>query len=342
MNRTLNRNNSSNISFNQFISRIENEDDEFLTFKELVLNNVEDIKSYMRWDNYSLNETEIPVVDLVKDHALIVLMNSYGSFMVDKDILNNVCADVFIYFPILLQQLSITRLIDAYGVVTDDIDTVETVRTETQNTNIEQNSELTQGTSQTDTNTLNTQQKTTGTVSNIGNGTNNQTSTTNIENSSGVETTGTRNVNINHNMPEQSIDQITENFPVDNQGTPILRTSFVQQAQEGFTTSNPINSTELSEQNITNSSNTTNDNLTTNDVTVADSGNTTRLTQNSGSDTSEAKTSTIGNNSFNELVTSKMTNKQYAYEIKAFLETADALIAFRKWEDHFTWVVGII
>jgi hypothetical protein len=313
-----------------------------ILFKDLILDNIEDIKSYMKWENYELNTTVIPVIEPLKEHALIVLMNSYGLFNVEPDIFDAFCADIFIYFPILLQQLAITRLIDAFGVVKDDTDTVETIRTETLNTEVDQNSTLTQGTSQADNTLLNTQQKTTGTISVANEATNTQNSTTNIENSSGVESTGTRNVNINHNMPEQSISGETGYFPIDQQGTPILTTAYVQQAQEGFTSSNPINTSELSEQTVVNTNTGSNDNVTTNDIAIADTGTTTRTTTNSGSDSSEATTATTGTNTINETVNSTLTNKQYAYEIKAFLETADGLIAFKKWEDNFSWVVGII
>lgn len=282
-----------------------------ILFKDMILDNIEDIKSYMNWENYELNDTMLTVTETVKDHALIVLMNSYGLFHVEQDeIFESFCADVFIYFPILLQQLAITRLIDAFGVVRNDTNIVETVREETANTNTEQNSEITQGTSQTDNNVVDLQQN----------------SSINIENNSGVESTGTRNVNLNHNMPEQGLAGGTGNFPLDTQGTPILTATFATNATEGFSTSKPITTNETSEQ--------TNENTNT--------GTTTRTMTNSGSDNTEATIETTGNNTSNETITSTLTNKQYAYEIKAFLETADGLIAFSKWEDKFTWVVGII
>lgn len=315
---------------------------ETILFKKFVLENIEDIKTYMRWDNYQLNETEIPVVEMVKDHALIVLMNSYGLFHVEQDIYDAFCADIFIYFPILLQQLAITRLIDAYGVVANDVETVETVRTETQNSSVAQNSEMVAGTSQTNNNTLNTQQKTTGTVAVEGSASGTQNSTTSIINSSGVESTGTRSVNLAHELPEQAISGSTGEFPIDTQGTPVLTNSYVQTAQEGFTTSNPINTSESSDQSIQNTNSGTNDSTTTNDVTIADTGTTTQITTNSGSDTSESKTDANTTNTYNEKITSHVTNKQYSYEIKAFLETADSLVAFARWEDKFSWVVGII
>jgi hypothetical protein len=316
--------------------------DNTILFKDMILENIDDIKTYMKWENYTLNNVVIPVTEMVKDHALIVLMNSYGLFHVEQDIFDSFCADVFIYFPILLQQLAITRLIDAYGVVTDDTDIVTTVRTETLDSNTEQTSELTQGTTQTDANVLATQHKTTGTIKDVGTASNTQTTLSDITNTSGVESSGSRNVNLSHNMPEQSINGITGLFPADSQGTPKLTTSYVQTATEAFNTSNPINTSESSHQTGTNGNTGNNSNTTTNDITVADTGTTTRTSTNSGSDSTEAKTATKGNNTISETVTSQLTNKQYAYEIKAFLETADGLIAFSRWEDRFTWVIGII
>lgn len=312
-----------------------------ILFKDLLTENAEAIKSYMRWDNYDLNDTELPVEDLLKDHALVVLMNSYGLFHVEQDILEPLCADVFIYFPILMQQLAITRLIDALGVVKDDTNTEEITRTETLNSEVLQNSELVQGTGTTDSTVVDREQSTTGTVKVETDGTTSQESTTNIENASGVEETGNRNVTLSHEMPEQAISG-TGSFPTDDQGTPILSTAYVQNAGESFNTSNPINTSETSEQTISASNTVDNEQLTTNNVTVADTGNTVRTISNSGSDSSESLTETDSTNTITETRTQTTTNKQYAYEIKAFLETADSLIAFKKWDDNFSWVVGII
>lgn len=313
-----------------------------ILFKELITNNLEEIKTYMTWENYNLNEVVIPVIDLVKDHALMVLSKSYGMFHVEQDILDEIIADVFINFPILLQQLSITRLIDAYGVVKEDTDTVETIRNEILNNEVDQNNISVQENTQTDNTIIDNQQLTTGTIDNRNDISNIQNGKTNIENSSGVESTGTRNVNVSHNMPEQSLTGQNGNFPIDEQGTPILSTSYIQEAQEGFTTSNPINTNELSEQITLNSNTGTNNTTTTNDINVADTGTTLRNLNTNGTDNSESKSKTNGTSSLNEMVTSKMTNKQYAYEIKAFLETSDQVNAFKKWEDKFSWVVGIV
>lgn len=313
-----------------------------LLFKDFCTEHAAEIKSNMAWENYDLNDTTIPVVDLVQDHALMVLSKSYGKFHVEQDILDEFCADVFIYFPILLQQLAITRLIDAFGVVKDDINTETTTRTEVLSGETEQNSELNAGTSVTESSNTNLQQKTTGTVSVNSDNSNTQNSTTEIENISGVQATGGRNVNLNHVLPAQKISGGTGEFPQDAQGTPILTSLYSQSAQESFSTANPINTNETSTQTVANTVTGENDSTTTNDITVADTGTVSRSTANSGSDNSTSVTTVDNTNTITETVTSNLTNKQYAYEIKAFLETADGLIAFKKWENNFTWVIGVL
>ncbi|MNE53091.1 hypothetical protein D3C80_1477970 [compost metagenome] len=143
-------------------------------------------------------------------------------------------------------------------------------------------------------------------------------------------------------MPEQQIDAVTNWFPTDEQGTPQIKGSVVQNAAQNFSTANPLSTTETSTQSVENSVTGNNDSTTTNDISVANTGTTTRTSANSGSDTSQSGTSTDSTNEISEIVTSNVTNKQYAYEIKAFLETADSLIAFRKWEDKFSWLIGIV
>lgn len=314
---------------------------ETIPFSQLLAENTYELRALMTWQNYGMNDVTIPVVDLLKDHALMVLSLSYGKFQVEQSILDEVKADVFIYFPILMQQLAISRLMDAFGVVPEDSTTDTLTRTEVLSSEVEQSSELALGTTITATDTLNTQQKTTGTVNVENDVTNSQTGSRSIENSSEVESTGGKNVNLNHSMPEQAISGGGA-FPTDAQGTPILSTSYVQGATESFNTSNPIDATETSEETNTSSATMENDTLTTNDVTVADTGTNTRATVNTGADTSESITETSSTNTITETRTAVSTNKQYAYEIKAFLESTDTLIAFSRWEDKFSWVVGII
>lgn len=314
-----------------------------ILFNDMVLNNSLVIKTYMSWNNYTLNDVTIPVIEILKDHALIVLTNSYGLFKVEEvDTLEPFFADIFIHFPILLQQLAISRLMDALGVVKNDTNTETLIRTEILDSDVDQTSKLTLGTTNTDNNVLNTQHITTGTILNANDSTNTQNSTTAIDNTSGVLATGNKSVNLSHNMPEQSINAVTGNLTADLQGTPILTTAYIQAASENFNTSNPVNTTESSDQIVNNTSIVSNDTLTTNNVNVADTGTTTQTTVNSGFDNSDSLTATDTTNNINETRTTIQTNKQYAYEIKAFLESTDTLNAFKRWEDNFSWVVGIV
>jgi hypothetical protein len=313
-----------------------------ILFKDLIEENKTKLMSLMQWNNYTMNDVTIPLVDELKEHALMVLSKSYGMFHVEPDIIKPLEADIFIYFPVLMQQLAISRLMDAYGVLPEDTIMDTMTRTESVTTQTEENSELTLGTSNTDTNEVNTETTTTGTVLIENDSSNTQNSTTNIENTSGVDSTGNRSVNLSHSMPEQAITGGTGNFPVDLEGTPILSSAYVQGATSNFSTSNPINTTETSEQTIANTSIGENDSLTTNDVTVSNTGTTTRTSVNSGSDVAESTTTTDSVNDVQESRTRTETNKQYAYEIRAFLESTDTLIAFSRWEDKFSWVVGII
>lgn len=313
-----------------------------IPFRELVHENRTLIKSQMIWTNYDLNDTVLPVVEELKEHALQVLEWNYGRYQVEPDILDDVLADVFTYFPPLMQELAISRLFDAYTVAPEDEESETLTRTEEMNQEVQQNSQLTLGTKSEETTEEDTEQKTTGTVSVEGTTDNTQTSTTNIENTSGVEMTGNRSVNITHNLPEQALPGGTGYFPTDPEGTPILTASYIQTASENFNTHNPIDSTETSHQMVVANAETTNDQVTTNDVTVANTGMTSRTVENSGSDSSQSLTNTDAQNIITETRERKLTNKQYAYELRAFLDSVTAVNAFQRWADKFSWVVGIL
>lgn len=221
-----------------------------IPFRELVHENRTLIKAQMKWENYDLNENVMPVVEDLKEHALQVLVWNYGRYQVEPEILDDVLADVFVYFPPLIQELAISRLFDAYTVAAEDEESETITRTEEMNQEVQQNSQLTLGTKSEETTEEDTEQKTTGTVSVEGTTDNTQTSTTNIENTSGVEMTGNRSVNITHNLPEQALPGGTGYFPTDPEGTPILTGAYVQTATENFNTHNPIDSTETSHQMV--------------------------------------------------------------------------------------------
>lgn len=313
-----------------------------IPFRELVQENRDLIKSQMFWTNYDLNDKVLPVVEDLKEHAVQVLEWNYGRYQVEPDILEELLADVFVHFPALVQELAISRLFDAYTVAPIDEETETFTRTEERNQEIQQNSQLTLGTKSEETTEQDTEQKTTGTVSVEGTTENTQTSTTNIENTSAVDMTGNRSVNITHNLPEQALPGGTGYFPTDPEGTPILTGAYVQTATENFNTHNPIDSTETSDQTVVANAQTTSDQVTTNDVTVANTGTTTRTLENSGSDQSQSLTNTEEMNTITETRSRTLTNKQYAYELRAFLDSVGAVNAFQRWADKFSWVVGII
>lgn len=315
---------------------------ETVPFRELIQENKDLLKSYMIWENYDLNDKVLPVVEDLKDHALMVLQQNYGRYQVSPDIVDELIADVFVYFPPLMQQLAISRLMDAYSVPEEDTETETMTRSESTTGEVQQNSELMLGTQLQETEEQDTQQTTTGTVSVAGSTESSQSSNTTIENTSGVAMTGNRSVNLTHSMPEQALPGGTGYFPTDPEGTPILAASYVQNATENFTTHNPIDSEETSVQTNTGSNTTESNQTTTNDVTVANLGMNTRTVQNSGTDTSQSSTSNEEMRDITETRTRTMTNKQYAYELRAFLESVEVVNAFENWANHFSWVVGII
>lgn len=315
---------------------------ETVPFRELIHENKELLKSHMNWENYDLNDKVLPVVEDLKEHALFVLEKNYGRYPVSPEILDELIADVFVYFPPLMQQLAISRLMDAYSVPEDDTETETLTRSEETTGEIQQNSELTLGTQLQESEEQDTQQKTTGTVSVDGSTENTQSSNTTIENTSGVAMTGNRSVSLSHNMPEQALPGGTGYFPTDPEGTPILGASYVQTATESFSTHNPIDSEETSVQISSGTALSESNQTTTNDVTVANTGTNTRTVQNSGSDSSESHTSNEESRQITESRSRTMTNKQYAYEIRAFLESVEVVNAFENWANQFSWVVGII
>ena len=315
---------------------------ETVPFRELIQENKTLLKSYMNWENYELNDKVLPVVEDLKEHALFVLQQNYGRYQVSPEIVDELIADVFVYFPPLMQQLAISRLMDAYSVPEEDTETETMTRAEETTGELQQNSELALGGQTQESEEQNTKQATTGTVSVAGSTENTQSSNTTIENTSGVAMTGNRSVNLTHNMPEQALSGSTGYFPTDPEGTPILSSTYVQTATESFNTHNPIDSEETSEQSTSGSSTSESNQTTTNDVTVANTGTITRTVRNSGSDTSQSNTTNEETREITEAITRTMTNKQYAYELKAFLESVEVVNAFERWVNHFSWVVGII
>src|SRR5690606_39821324 len=70
-----------------------------------------------------------------------VLEQNYGRYRVSPEIVDELIADVFVYFPPLMQQLAISRLMDAYSVPEEDTETETMTRAEETTGEIQQNSE---------------------------------------------------------------------------------------------------------------------------------------------------------------------------------------------------------
>lgn len=310
-------------------------------FHELLTDNEAELRSEMRWENYTINETVIPVIDLLKTDALNALRRAYGKYYVYPDIYDDVLNDVFTYFPILMQQLAISRLLDAYVVNQNDLEKETTTRTEKRDQVGNENSSLTKGTSTSEISSQNNEQKNTGTVKDSSTQDSESDSTNQIDNTSGIEQTGSRSVQLAHAMPEQSIDGTTGNLPEDEQGTPILKTSYVQSANESFATTNPIQNSESSQQHTTGTGKVTSEATQTNDLTQTDTMTGNRTVTDSGTDQTASTTENTENATITETRELSSANKQYAQEVSGFLEVAGKTVAFENFVNSFSWVVGI-
>lgn len=300
----------------------------------------------MRWENYGLNETIIPVQEALCNDAIFTLRRNYGRVKIDDDEVEQttdyLLSDIFTFFPILMQELSITRLVDAYAVATHDQDSETTKRTVVSENQSNGSETLIAGTSVSEISEGNAEELATGTVSDSSTQESNGKSNSNITNTADVDETGSHNVSLTHNMPEQSINTVTKNFPLDDQGTPILSTSRVDSATEGFNTSNPMKTEESSIQESTNEGTVTNENTTTNNLKNNSTNNATRTATNSGSDLTTAQNTETVNETEDFERNLRSTNKQYAYEVSAFIKTAGEVVAFNNWTSRFYWIGGLI
>lgn len=301
-----------------------------------------EIKAAMRWENYDLNQTIIPIVDKLRDDAFQTLIRDFGRYVVEDEVYPELLNDIFIYFPVLAQELSITRLIDAYAVNTHDTDTESIRRTESLNTEQDQNSILTTGTSVMETGVVDSTVKNTGTTKDSGKQNTTQSSETNIINTSDIDLTTNHSMSMQHNLPEQALDGTTGKFPIGDDNIPSLGTSYIQNANESYASNSPAGTDETSDQTSTGESEVLNENTMTNDLTTTDKGTNTSTRTNSGSDMSDSVTLTKGNNVYTEDRELNATNKQYAYEVTAFLNSAASVIAFRNWTNRFSWVIGFV
>jgi hypothetical protein len=324
-----------------------------MLFSDFMDTNKIELKSNMIWDNYELNDVVLTVDEDLKEKAWLLLKQNYGKYEVEN-ILDEMNADISINFPLLMQSLSIASSMTYQSVSRTDHE-VET-RTVTE-TGLNTHSNTQVDSSQrdvTNSDDLDATNGITGTVANTGTITTAETSErseTNILDGSNTSTTpmtGSKNVALNHSMPEQDINEVTGDFDRDSQGTPELDVSTVQSASENYSTINQFQNTQDIDQTQTVSNSIENNNTVTNDTLVT-TNNTT--TEHSERDVTErdilaANSTTNGTDEVEhettENVERDLANKQYPYEISRFLESIAAVKSFQKWVDSFYWICGVV
>lgn len=321
----------------------------------------------MVWDEYDIVENPLPqfAIDKIQDKAIALLNRNYGYFQVGVELVDNTGdypnfyfpeleGDLMMFFPQLVQSLSIT--LKMLGINVPEVDTITETYDKTEDVTTNQTSDNTNE-SETDiindstssqNSTSDTLQDVSSTIKNTGTSTNDIAYEREITNNSAVEETGNRNVNLSHQMPEQAISG-AGNFPEDSQGTPILSTSYVQAGSENFSTMNPMQTSETSTQkDIENTQTTTND-LTQATTNMNDTKITNIATSTDGtigkSTTNETLKNVVageGQNIIHEVRTIEKTNPQYAGEITKFLENVQSFNAFEIFVEKFSWLCGVL
>lgn len=325
-----------------------------ILFSELVNQNETALKSEMEWRNYGLNDTEMLAEEILKTHALRTLKRSYGKYYVDDDILEELKEEIFINFPSLMQQLSISRVVTGLAVLPVDTLKEQITRNETTRRENSDSSTVTVGTSVNETSQVEgltsgqSLTNDTGTVASNVTNDSNTSSSTSIDNSSNVEITGGKQVNLAYSLPNQAINGSTSNFPVDAEGTPDLSDATVNSATATHTTSNPLNNVESSEQSQNVITDASTDSLVTNNLSttssnsVNESNSATRTIANTGSDTSNNQGLETNEHNYSETIEREATNAQFSYEITNFLEASESHNAFRTWVNLFWWITPIL
>lgn len=321
----------------------QNQPNDLITVRDLIIAEYQSFLQVMNWNNYDLNETIIPVVDLLRNHAMEVLFRTYGNVLVNKDeVLELFLNDVFVYFPLLMQELAITRLIDGYAVGTHDQDSTTFTRNENLLTESDSIANVKSDGTGSENMDQNSTRKDTGTVSDVNTSTNNQNTETKITNDSEVQTSNNHSVSFAREMPEQSIDSTTTKFPIGEDGIPDMSTGTVQNASENFGSATPMITHETSTQNNIGSNDTNGTNTRTDNLQSTDTGKSTRSTVTGSVDKSDSKVKNTGNNVITEQTDIRATNKQYSYEITNFLSAASTVVAFSNWENKFSWLRGLV
>lgn len=324
-----------------------------MLFKDFMAINKEVLKAEMFWNNYGLNDVLLPVTDELKSHSLDLLTRNYGAFEVGE-ILEEIKADIFVNFPLLMQSLSISASMTYESVSRYDTEKETRILSEIgrdKNNSVEtQNSQRdTKGTNVTqENNSSNSEAKNTGTVSTNETSQRSESNVVDATNASSTPMTGSKNVAITHAMPEQDISGTTGNFTRDSQGTPILNNSTVQNASENYSTVNQFQSTSDLDQKTEIENTIINDNLrtdnttqiTSNNVDVQSLNNATGNENLAGINTVEGTNET--EHQTTERIERKLANKQYPFEVSKFLESINTVKSFSKWVDSFAWLCGVL
>ncbi len=327
-----------------------------MLFKDFMTENSDELKAEMIWDNYGLNDVVLPVSDDLKEHALKLLTLNYGKYDVGEteDILDEMKADVFVNFPLLMQSLSIAASMTYESVSKMDIETEERIITETgtdKRNSIQSNNTVHDTAGKTDivenTSVLG-EIKNTGTVNIHETSEREETTTIDADTESITPATGSKSVALTHNMPEQAISGITNDFTHDEQGTPEMDAATVQNASANYSTINQFQNTQAIDQTTTIDNEIINDNTRTDDTTqITDNMSEAHSTNTiSGQETTMGNTTVEGTNITENTITDTLTaeraNKQYPYEISKFLESIDVVKPVVKWVDAFSWLIGVV
>jgi hypothetical protein len=323
-----------------------------MLFKAFMMENKEALKSNMMWNNYNLNSVLLPLEDDLKEHALRILSQNYGKFEVG-DILDEMQADIFSNFPLLMRSLSVSTSMTFQSTGQHDIENESRTVTESgknKNNSLQTNNtqrETTGKSTLAENNSINGKTSNIGSVSTHEASVRNETDTTIGNNTTTTPTTGSKNVVLNHSMPEQSIDGVSVDFTKDSQGTPDLNLSTVQNGSENYSTINQFQNIQSINQSNTIHNDITNDNTRTDDTAqITDNTTETHNTNDTIGQESIVGGSNIEGANETEHITvdtvnRELVNKQYAQEITDILKNVHSVKSFDIWVDSFSWVCGV-
>jgi hypothetical protein len=324
-----------------------------MLFKDFMTANKATLKNEMIWDNYGLNDVLLTAQDSLKERALLLLTQNYGKYDVG-DILDDLCSDIYVNFPLLMQSLSIASSMTFQSVARMDIEIESRTVTEK---GTGKNESLQSSNNQRESNAKNVisednsligETTNKGTVGVVESSQRNETNSLDGNNITTTPSTGSKSVALSHSMPEQAINNISQGFNVDAQGTPNLNASTVQNASENFSTINQFETNALINQQQTTKNDITNNNTRTDDTKqVIDNTTQSHSTNDTTGQEISSGASSIAEKSETEhtttdVVNRELANKQYPFEISKFLESIDTVKPFEKWINAFSWLIGVV